>query len=255
MRRKVWHSPSMKHLALLLVLACLSACPAPQTPYTSTDPRPVQSACHTDADCATGICEGQGCGETPGRCAPRDRVCTKDLATYCGCDGQTFQASGSCPSARFQNKGQCLSAVKADGQKCSQHSDCGSGICEGQGCEEGQGICVPNKRMCTRDIQPYCGCDGNTFHSSGSCPGARYATKGECQSAKAANGTQCLTSEECDSGVCEGQGCTSDTPGVCVAKKRMCTRDLVPFCGCDGQTFRNSSRCPSARYKHAGSCR
>jgi hypothetical protein len=66
---------------------------------------------------------------------------------------------------------------------CSDDSDCDGGVCEGEGCGPGEGVCQPRDRMCTRDLQPYCGCDGQTFRNSGSCPGARFAHRGECEAA------------------------------------------------------------------------
>lgn len=68
-----------------------------------------------------------------------------------------------------------------DGAACLQASDCASGVCEGHGCTDGTpGTCAPAERPCTRDRRPYCGCDGETFYSSGSCPGRRYARQGTC---------------------------------------------------------------------------
>lgn len=66
------------------------------------------TACNTKADCPTGhVCEGQGCGDLEGRCAPPDRMCTRDLRTYCSCDGETFRGSGSCPGRRYSREGPC----------------------------------------------------------------------------------------------------------------------------------------------------
>jgi hypothetical protein len=60
-------------------------------------------------------------------------------------------------------------------------SDCESGVCEGQGCSDATpGKCAPRSRGCTRDLREYCGCDGKTFRSSGSCPGARFSAKSAC---------------------------------------------------------------------------
>ena len=61
------------------------------------------ASCLSAADCGPDmVCEGQGCGEDqPGTCQPLLRPCTMDLRPYCGCDGQTFLASGSCPGARY----------------------------------------------------------------------------------------------------------------------------------------------------------
>ena len=72
--------------------------------------------------------------------------------------------------------------ARGDGESCDTDDQCGSGVCEGEGCGEGEGVCAAANRMCTRDRRPYCGCDGVTFYSSGSCPGQRYANKGACKS-------------------------------------------------------------------------
>lgn len=75
----------------------------------------TKAACLSDADCAGGVCEGEGCGDdAPGHCAPRVRPCTKDLATYCSCDGRTFRGSGSCPGRRYAHRGACQEAPAAE---------------------------------------------------------------------------------------------------------------------------------------------
>jgi hypothetical protein len=71
------------------------------------------AACFTPEDCASGICEGLGCdAKSPGVCAAKARSCTRDLRTYCGCDGVTFQGSGSCPGKRFSSRGACVASGK-----------------------------------------------------------------------------------------------------------------------------------------------
>ena len=69
-----------------------------------------------------------------------------------------------------------------------------------------------------------------------------------------ADGASCLAAEDCQSGVCEGEGCGADQPGTCMAKARGCTRDLRPYCGCDGQTFRTSGSCPGKRFSARAVC-
>jgi hypothetical protein len=69
-----------------------------------------------------------------------------------------------------------------------------------------------------------------------------------------ADGASCLAAEECESGVCEGEGCGADQPGTCMPKSRACTRDLRPYCGCDGQTFRTSGSCPGKRFSARAEC-
>ncbi len=176
--------------------AATPATPAtPAAPVTPPVTRPAKvangGACKLASDCAGGVCEGLGCGDVPGVCASTTRACTKDLRAYCGCDGKTFRSSGSCPGQRFVATGECAAPVVQEpmggkklavGGACGGHDDCDSGVCEGQGCgKKTLGKCVAKDRMCTRDLQSYCGCDGKTFQNSGSCPGQRYATKGECK--------------------------------------------------------------------------
>lgn len=145
-------------------------------------------------------------------------------------------------------------------QSCLRDADCGGGVCEGQGCGDTEpGTCAPTDRICTRDSQAYCGCDGQTFRASGSCPGQRYAAKGECTGATptsgpGADGTPCRAASDCQSGVCEGEGCGDDQPGECKPAARSCTRDYRAYCGCDGNVFRGSGSCPGQRYAHRGDC-
>ncbi len=65
------------------------------------------ASCSEATQCASGICEGEGCGAEQGRCAAKVSPCTRDLVTYCGCDGRTFQASGSCAGKRYARRGAC----------------------------------------------------------------------------------------------------------------------------------------------------
>ena len=72
------------------------------------------SACSNGGECASGTCEGMGCGPGQGRCMPAQRACTRDLRLYCGCDGKEFRASGSCPGQVFLHPGACDSGRKVD---------------------------------------------------------------------------------------------------------------------------------------------
>ena len=260
------YSRRMLRPALAVAVVCLAVfagCPPSGRPVP-LPPGPPQGSgfqsgaaagapCDAASDCASGICEGEGCGAAAGRCAESGRVCTADAVEYCGCDGVTFAASGSCPNARFAARGACAPAAGADGAPCLDSAECTSGVCEGLGCgPDAPGVCVSAQRACTRDYREYCGCDGLTFGGSGSCPGRRYQAVGACAPRPA--GAACLANSDCESGACEGQGCGPDTPGVCAARQRACTRDLRAYCGCDGQTFKGSGSCPGNRYAHKGAC-
>jgi hypothetical protein len=144
----------------------------------------------------------------------------------------------------------------AAGAACVRADDCESGICEGEGCE-GNGVCAALDRACTKDLAPYCGCDGVTFSTSGSCPGKRFRHRGACESgasgAVKADGESCGGGAECASGICEGQGCGPNA-GRCAPKDRMCTFDLATYCGCDGLEFQASGSCPGRLYQKRGRC-
>ena len=91
----------------------------------------------------------------------------------------------------------------------------------------------------------------NTFQASETCPHQKYAHPGACAATDAE--ASCTTSEDCPQGqICSGDaGC--DTSWTC-KPPRPCTRDLVTFCGCDGETFQSSSSCPGAQYRNVGQC-
>ena len=73
------------------------------------------SACSNGGECASGTCEGMGCGPGQGRCMPAQRACTRDLRVYCGCDGKEFRASGGCPGQVFLHHGACNPSRGIDG--------------------------------------------------------------------------------------------------------------------------------------------
>lgn len=88
---------------------------------------------------------------------------------------------GPTPPPERAGGGRTPTGIRPDGATCFVAEDCASGVCEGQGCSETRpGTCAPAQRACTRDLRPYCGCDGVTFRTSGSCPGRRYASASAC---------------------------------------------------------------------------
>ncbi len=144
---------------------------------------PVGPRCDSDADCGDAmICEGVGCGSNEGRCVEKERMCTRDLAQYCGCDGRTFQGSGTCPGARFAYRGPC-EPKREDGEPCSDGRQCKSDSCVGEGlegCSRGdEGVC--GVASCTTDLSTYCGCNNVEFQASGTCPNRQFAYRGPCE--------------------------------------------------------------------------
>lgn len=88
---------------------------APVPPMQTVEPPPdgepsvnaSAGGCQSSADCADGeMCSGEeGCDQV-WTCQPM-RPCTRDLATYCSCSGETVQGSGSCPPEPYAHRGPC----------------------------------------------------------------------------------------------------------------------------------------------------
>lgn len=115
------------------VLACTArACVDGGPPDVSE-----RRACVSSADCPGGEeCHiVEGCA-TPSYCGPLlGRQCSGDLTPYCGCDGRTFNASSTCPTRTYENRGPC-GAVDAGspadgGASCAPMDAVGEGLCDG----------------------------------------------------------------------------------------------------------------------------
>ena len=65
--------------------------------------------------------------------------------------------------------------------------------------------------------------------------------------------TTCTSSRDCLEGQqCFGEaGC--DVQWTC-QEPRPCTRDLVTYCGCSGETVQGSGSCPPEPYSRRGAC-
>ena len=207
----------LNHLVALTALLLLAGCPQTYAPAPAPAPAPgpapapapgpapapapgpaaspgdgsvaVGGACDVAADCESGKCEGQGCAPGGGVCVERKRICKRDYIERCNCDGNKVGGSSDCLNGRIAGRPPCGDAPKdpeptagnrADGEACSFGAECTSGVCEGEGCGENAGLCIPKNRACTMDLRLYCGCDGATFQSSGSCPGRLFAKRGAC---------------------------------------------------------------------------
>ena len=69
-----------------------------------------------------------------------------------------------------------------------------------------------------------------------------------------AAGAACFDGSECESGVCEGEGCGTNQPGACAPSDRACKGAEAEFCGCDGETFRAPGDCPGQPFARRGAC-
>ena len=109
---------------------------------------------------------------------------------------------------------------------------------------DGAGTCTPKPEVCTAQFEPVCGCDGNTYGNAcaAAAAGMNIASEGECpqqaQSCGGLAGQGCGAGEFCN--ITDGSCGAADQTGVCTAIPQVCTREFVPVCGCNGQTFGNA---------------
>ena len=149
------------------------------------------------AACAQGFfcnySEAQFCGEQsgPGECVRRPKVCTKEWAPVCGCDGRNY--SNDCVAhshgAAIRHRGLCQDQAKAAaggvGSTCGApgHGACATGLfCKYApqakcGSTNKPGTCQPRPQACTANYDPVCGCDGKTYSNLCSAHAAGVSVK------------------------------------------------------------------------------
>jgi hypothetical protein len=223
-------------LAIMIIAGCTfhaqvrvesgdPAHPAPPPDSGQLQPGDQARRCATRADCGEHeSCVGeQGC-DAVWTCQP-ERTCTMDLVPFCGCNGETFRASSTCPSQAYVRRGSCderpddttrpITPAPVDRVRPPQHPV--------QPLPQDPETPRPVDEVARPDVP--------------ATPGERACTS----SAGCRQGEMCLGEAGCDARwTCQ--------------PSRPCTLDLVPFCGCDNQTFRGSSTCPGRPYAHRGAC-
>lgn len=228
-----------------------------------------------------------------GRCSPQ--IACLRPETFCSCARETYQgcrpdrptiALGACPGAtdagapdtgtsfcamvRCVAGARCCEALRAcipNEQACpGDPADAGVTRCRQNGeCDRasycmtatcgGAGVCAQRPTVCTRELNPVCGCDGRTYSNpcSAASQGVSVASRGECAAVDA--GVQDAGAPDTGSSFCALVRCAAGTRccearRACIPNDESCPGDPVDAGVVDG----GAVGCASSRDCRSGEC-
>ena len=204
-----------------------------------------------------------GAADATGTCTLLPEACTFEYSPVCGCDGVTYgnECAANAAGTSAASSGECEPAPGGEacggllGLQCAEGEFCSFAPGAFCGAADQTGTCTVIPEACDLNYDPVCGCDDQTYGNecAANLAGVSVASRGACGEPPPGGGEACggLLGLSC----AEGQFCNfapdalcgaADATGVCTDIPQGCTREFVPVCGCDGETYSNACVANSA---------